>query len=75
MALSHFKMNAGDIKLFAFIGGNITLNGITLFIQKALPILSFVLVVLQIIAALYAVLHILKKRKNANKLPPPGPDI
>ncbi len=63
----------GHAKLVAFVSANITLNGVTLFMQKTLPILSYVLVVLQSIAALYAVYHIFKKRKN-EKLPDP-PDI
>jgi len=66
-------MQAGDGKLLAAIGSNITLNGVSLFIAKVLPVLSFILVVLQIIAALYAVYHIFRKRKN-EKIPP-APDI
>lgn len=67
-------MQHGDVKLIVFAAGNFSLSGFTLFIQKVLPVLSFVLVVLQIVAALYTVWHIFKKRKNA-KNPPPDPDI
>lgn len=66
-------MTTGNAKLMAFVGANLTLNGVTMFIQKALPIMSFFLIVLQIIAALYAVYHIFRKRKN-EKIPDP-PDI
>lgn len=66
-------MHPGDGKIFALVGGNITFNGVSLFIAKVMPALSFILVVLQIIAALYAVYHIFKKRKN-EKIPP-APDI
>lgn len=66
-------MQSGDGKILAAVASNVTLNGLTLFIQKALPVLSFILVVLQIVAAVYAVYHIFKKRKN-EKIPP-TPDI
>lgn len=68
------SMQPGDGKLVALAFGNFSLSGFTLTIQKVLPFLSFVLVVLQIVAALYTVWHIFKKRKNA-KVPPPDPDI
>lgn len=66
-------MQSGDGKILAAVASNVTLNGLTLFIQKALPVLSFILVILQIVAAVYAVYHIFKKRKN-EKIPP-TPDI
>ena len=73
--LTHFGLNmqSGDGKILAVVVSNVSLNGVTLFIQKALPVLSFILVILQIVAAVYAVYHIFKKRKN-EKIPTP-PDI
>lgn len=66
-------MNAGDVKLSCVVFGNITLSGVTLFIQKILPLLSFVLIIFQLIVAGAALWHLIKKRKNA-KIPTP-PDI
>lgn len=66
-------MNAADLKMSGLMLGNVSLNGFTLLIQKSLPILSFVLVILQIIGAAAVVWHIIKKRKN-EKIPTP-PDI
>lgn len=69
------KMKSGDGKILAIVGGNVTLNGLTLFIQKALPVLSFILLVLQIVAAVYTVYHIFSKRKNEKPPIPSSPDI
>jgi len=66
-------MTAENVKISALLVGNISLNSVSMLIQKALPFLSFLLIVLQIIAALYAVVHIWRKRKN-EKIPQP-PDI
>lgn len=68
-------MKLEDVKLTAVVAGNFSLGGVTLFIQKVQPFLSFVLAVLNIIAALYTVLHIWTKRKNAKVLTPNDPDI
>lgn len=68
-------MKSGDGKILAVLGGNVTLNGLTLAIQKALPVLSFILLVLQIVAAVYTVYHIFSKRKNEKPPAPNASDI
>lgn len=66
-------MKSGDGKILAVVASNFSVGGITIFIQKVMPFLSFILAVLNIGVAIYTVYHIFKKRKN-EQIPTP-PDI
>lgn len=68
-------MEVPDVKLAAAVLGNISLNGVWLFIQKLTPILTFVLVVFQLIAAAATVWHIFIRKKNEKNPIPPDPGL
>ena len=69
-------MDLPDVKLTAAVLGNISLNGVWILIQKATPVLTFVLVVLQLVAAVATVWHIfIRKRKNEKTTPPSDPGL
>ena len=70
-------MEVPDVKLAAAVLGNISLNGVWLFIQKATPVLTFILVVFQLIAAAATVWHIFirKAPKNEKVTLPPDPGL
>lgn len=69
-------MQAGDGKLLAIATANVSLNSISLFVAKALPILQAVLITLQAVAAAVTVWHIFfRKTKNEKPPTPNDPSI
>jgi hypothetical protein len=57
----------GENRLVSLVMANITLGGFQHFVEKVTPILSFLLLVLQIAAATATVIHIVKKWIRARK--------
>lgn len=58
----------GDARLGTFLGVSILPTGLRVFIEHATPYLNFVLILVQLIAGIAAVVHLVKRyRKNNNK--------
>jgi hypothetical protein len=70
------SVHSGDIKLVAVATGNIAVNTVHRLITEAQPILAFILVILQLIAAASVVWHIVRKYlpKKNEKAPPSHTD-
>ena len=67
-------MQYDDNKLFGLVSANFSITAIASFINKATPYMDAALVVLQIVIALYTLVHIVKKslksheKKNVKRL-------
>ena len=66
-------MTSSDVKLMFAVAGNTTLTGVSVFVSKILPVLSAVLIMLQIIAAAATVWHIFFRKKKTHEIPPDSP--
>jgi hypothetical protein len=68
-------MQNSDVRLISAVLGNISLNGVWIFVQKIQPLLAFLLIVLQLVAAGATVWHLIKKAKREKNPTPSDPGL